>query len=66
MKNYVTVDRKVAEEARVWAKKNCACYINSDYHITTDWYVEGEKRDFFFADSEAGRRDMAWFALKWA
>lgn len=72
MKNWVTIPRKNVGPALAWAKKNCPTYITNDYSVDggrTDAYESGNEPayfDFFFGASEAGRRDMTAFTLRWS
>ena len=61
MKNYVTIDHTVAEQALDWVKENCPQYITNDYSLNED----GFKLDFYFSTCSAGQQQMTMFALRW-
>lgn len=65
MGNYITVDKNKVPiyEAIHWAKNNCTHYITNCYH---EDYHGNNLINFFFIDSDQGRKEINWFVLRWA
>jgi hypothetical protein len=67
--NYITVNRNRVDLYEVidWTKKNCPHYITNDYHRKHHGNDHGNDLvDFFFIDADRGKKEMAWFILRWS
>jgi hypothetical protein len=66
MNNFVTIHEDYSTQALAWAKEHCPNFITVDLNLNRYSSFAIDDYDFFFADSEQGRKEMMWFALRWA